>query len=204
MKRKRVMRLSTGVLAAVLVLLTAVVLSGCKLPNDTEILPAGSLDRTFGTDGVVVYDSGSVDYGQSVTVDGNGRVLVTGYRGTGLNENMVIWRYKANGAADSTFEADGMVVYDYIQGSANPDRGFSITTDVNGDILVAGWDLYTDFPALNSLVTWRYNINGSLDTDFDPPKFLVNAVWGYDRSIATDSSGKILVTGSTTNVHPKR
>jgi uncharacterized delta-60 repeat protein len=191
-KKKRM--LSSGLLP---LLSVAVILMGCNLNGSKETLPSGSLDAAFGTDGVVIYDSGSDDQGNSLTIDANGKILVTGYTGSGLAEDMVIWRYNSSGSADSTFDADGMVVYDYTGGvNPNPDRGASITTDSSGKILVAGSDYYTD-SAVNILVTWRYNVDGSPDTDFDPPNFLVNSMSEYDRSITTDSSGKILVTGYT-------
>jgi uncharacterized delta-60 repeat protein len=146
-KKKRM--LSSGLLP---LLSVAVILMGCNLNGSKETLPSGSLDAAFGTDGVVIYDSGSDDQGNSLTIDANGKILVTGYKGSGLAEDMVIWRYNSNGSADSTFDADGMVVYDYISGgNPNPDRGASITTDTNGKMLVAGWDYYTDGP-VNSLV----------------------------------------------------
>jgi uncharacterized delta-60 repeat protein len=167
---------------------------------------SGSLDTTFDLDGMVVYNEGNPDRGNSITIDGTGKILVTGYSGSGLNEDMLIWRYNADGSSDTTFDSDGIVVYNYTGGTnPNPDRGYSITTDANGKILVSGWNFFTD-QTLNSLLTWRYNTDGSMDPTFEysypHPNFLVNAFTWYDRSITTDSSNKILVVGSTSFVPP--
>jgi uncharacterized delta-60 repeat protein len=160
---------------------------------------SGSLDPTFDSDGMLVYNGGNADRANSIAIDDNGKILVTGYSGDGLAEDMLIWRYNADGSVDTTFDSDGIVVYNYPIGPIpNPDRGYSITTDANEKILVAGWDYFTD-QGLNSLLTWRYNTDGSMDPDFaysyPYPNFLVNALAGYDRSIITDSSNKILVVG---------
>jgi uncharacterized delta-60 repeat protein len=172
---------------------------------------SGSLDPTFDSDGMRVYNGGNADRGNSIIIDDDGKILVTGYSGGGLARDMLIWRYNTDGSADTTFDTDGIVVYDYTGGTnPNPDSGSSITTDADGKILVSGWDYFT-VQGLNSLLTWRYNTDGSLDPDFDPdfdpgidpypyPQFFVNASTWYDRSITTDSSNKILVVGSTTIV----
>jgi len=51
---------------------------------------AGQLDMTFGVNGEVTYDSGGVDGGKGVTVDNNGRILITGKIGS----DMALWRYE--------------------------------------------------------------------------------------------------------------
>jgi uncharacterized delta-60 repeat protein len=59
----------------------------------------GKLDKSFGKEGIVVYNNAaggnSDDVGNSIYVDSNGKIYVTGYS---VNKNgdkdMVIWRYK--------------------------------------------------------------------------------------------------------------
>ncbi len=73
---------------------------------------AGALDSTFGTDGVVLTESGkSLAYVTGVVVDSTGRILVSGYTNDGYQTagNLVIFRYTAAGVLDSTFGTGGKV-----------------------------------------------------------------------------------------------
>jgi hypothetical protein len=59
----------------------------------------GSLDNTFGNNGIVVYHNAaggnSDDIGNSIYVDSEGKIYVTGAsRNRSGNTDMVIWRYK--------------------------------------------------------------------------------------------------------------
>ena len=171
----------------------------------------GTLDTSFNPGGVIpgiVVNDGAAggngdDTGNSITTDANGKILVTGYsRNSSSDDDMVIWRYNGNGTLDTTFDTDGIVVHDNAAGGNGFDTGFSITTDSNGKILVAGWSYNTSDP---DMVIWRYNGNGTLDTTFDTDGIVVhnNAAGGNGNdggySITTNANGKILVTGYSYN-----
>ncbi len=168
---------------------------------------SGSLDTTFDTDGIVVHNNAAGgnghDYGQSITTDSSGRILVAGESWNGTNGgDMAIWRYNSNGTLDTTFDTDGIVVHSNAAGGNGLDTGYSITTDSSGRILVAGnsWN-----GTNNDMAIWRYNSNGSLDTTFDSDGIVVhsNAAGGNGIdsgvSITIDSSGRILVAGRSWN-----
>ena len=95
---------------------------------------AGSLDTTFGTTGIVIYNGGDMDYGYSITIDSQGRILVAGYSKNGSNNDMTVLRYTAAGSPDTTFGTSGVVTYN---GSVD-DKAYSITTDSQTRILVGG------------------------------------------------------------------
>ncbi|KJU87622.1 hypothetical protein MBAV_000186 [Candidatus Magnetobacterium bavaricum] len=154
----------------------------------------GTLDTTFGTNGIVVADGGSVDIGHSITIDSNQKILVTGI---GLNstsyKDMVIWRYNNNGTLDTTFGTNGIVVNSNAAGGDS--TGGSITTDSSGRILVTGHG--KNFAGGRDTLVWRYNSDGTLSSMSD----LRSGAHGMNvdggSSITIDSNGRILVTGAT-------
>jgi uncharacterized delta-60 repeat protein len=61
--------------------------------------PDGTLDPSFGVDGIVVHNGAAGgngdDYGYAVTVNAAGRILVSGTsQNASGNRDMVIWRYR--------------------------------------------------------------------------------------------------------------
>ncbi|NOY39474.1 MAG: hypothetical protein GXO95_04405 [Nitrospirae bacterium] len=165
----------------------------------------GKLDTTFGNDGVVFAGSSELFYstGRSITTDLEGRILVAGSGSNGSDADMRIWRYNDDGTPDTTFGTDGVVVSHNAAGGDGDDRGQSIAVDSRGRILVTGYSINSSGDA--DMVVWRYNEDGTPDATFDGDGIAVfhNAAGGdgTDRgsSITIDSSGKLLVTGWSSN-----
>ena len=97
----------------------------------------GSLDTTFNGTGKVITDIGnnSNDTGASVTVQGNGKILVVGASGTVNNVDFAVVRYNSNGSLDSSFGTAGKVTTAI--GSSH-DRARSVALQKDGKIVVAG------------------------------------------------------------------
>lgn len=53
----------------------------------------GSLDNSFGSSGVAITDFGGDDWGNSVTIQNDGKIIVAGYTDTGSNWYIAIARY---------------------------------------------------------------------------------------------------------------
>ncbi len=173
----------------------------------------GTLDTSFGTDGMAVHDNAAggegYDEGHAVTVDSSGKILVTGYseNANGITD-MVIWRYNDNGSPDARFGNVGVVVHDSAAGGSYHDRGYDIAIDSKGRILVTGIS-YSNAENYD-MVIWRYNPDGTLDTTFGNDGIVINdnAAGGNGNdtgnSIHIDSKGRILIAGSSQNDYGNR
>ncbi len=155
----------------------------------------GTLDTTFGGTGKVSTAIGpSHDYGQSVTMQSNGKILVAGYSYNGLNNDFALVRYNSDGSLDTSFSTDGKLTTPI---NLSADQAYSVTVQSNGKILVAGNSsngLNTDFALV------RYNSDGSLDASFSGDGKLTtdfNLNFDDSYSVAIQSDGKILVGGSS-------
>jgi uncharacterized delta-60 repeat protein len=96
----------------------------------------GSLDITFGGDGIVLTDfEGLGDYGNSVAIQPNGRIVAAGYSGTGGPWDFSAARYNLDGTLDTSFGGDGKVTT--AVGSDN--HGNSVAIQGDGRIVVAGY-----------------------------------------------------------------
>jgi len=159
----------------------------------------GTLDSTFGTNGIVIYDRGvsGQNMGYGIALDSEGRIVVTGLtNGAGTGDDMTLWRFNTNGSPDSTFGTNG-VVFDHSAAGGNAgDEGRSVAIDSDGKIIVVG---SSNNGADDDIVVWRYDSTGTLD-----PTFHVDGITLYDSGngndiaagVAIDSSNQPIVTGS--------
>jgi len=117
----------------------------------------GSLDNTFGGDGIVVHNNAAggngSDGGNGIALDSTDKILVTGYSGNSTDTDMVVWRFNSNGSFDSTFGGDGIVVHNNAAGGNSHDLGKAIEIYSNGKILVCG-DSYNELDS--DMTIWRY------------------------------------------------
>ncbi|PEN11376.1 hypothetical protein CRI94_15160 [Longibacter salinarum] len=74
----------------------------------------GGLDPSFGSSGMSTVDLGRSEYGQSVLVQADGRIVVAGVFEGGGDElhNILVVRFRPNGELDPTFGTNGSVVID--------------------------------------------------------------------------------------------
>ncbi len=120
-------------------------------------LTSGSLDTSFGSNGLVVTNPTPItDEISDIIIQPDGKIVAAGYAWDGSSSSIVLARYLSNGSLDSSFDADGIKVTNL--GGFSGANALAIQSD--GKIVVAGfWD--------NQMIILRYNINGSLDTSFN-------------------------------------
>ena len=150
----------------------------------------GSLDSSFGTAGFVTTLIGSIyDFGNSVAVQGDGKILVAGASSSGTNNyDFAVARYMTDGTLDSSFGTGGIVTTPI----GGDDFGQSVAVQSSGKILVAGYSRIGSASYYFTLV--RYNSGGSLDSSFGTGG-IVTTESGQGYGMALQSDGNILVTG---------
>ncbi len=156
----------------------------------------GTLDTTFNSDGKVITDLGrDRDFGRSVAIQNNGKIVVAGYSYNGSDNDFALVRYFSSGTLDWFFGDHGKVITDL---GGSYDEARSVAIQNNGKIIVAGYSWNGsnyDF----SLV--RYCADGSLDIKFGIGGKVITDMGShngdYACNIAIQSDGKIVVAGYT-------
>lgn len=172
---------------------------------------SGQLDSNFNGGaplllGGIVEASDQDDRAYSVTVDKNGKILVTGYgmgASAGSTFDLVVLRLNPNGSLDTSFGDGGKVVIDRVGGgtASGSDVGYSIALDALGRILVAGVTYVQDHTS-KDLFVLRLKPNGARDATFgNNGVFVWDGGHGDDAAyeVLPDSQGRVLLTGYTTN-----
>ena len=166
--------------------------------SDVAVLrynPDGTLDTTFGTEGVFTYDSGNGDdCGRLIAVDVSGRITLTGYTNNGNDVDVLLIRLNSNGVLDPFFGTDGIVLFD---NAGREDYGRSIQVQGDGSILVTA---RSTGGGTSMAMILRYDGTGALDTSFGTEGVVAyQGPKGNDgfRDLAVQSDEKIVVTGYT-------
>ena len=124
----------------------------------------GSLDSSFGSNGVTVTDfGGSFEVPQTILVDQNGKLIVSGHASNGSTNDFLLVRYNSDGSLDEDFGEGGRTLTDF--GGTN-DLYAHLTIDSNGQLLLSGRarDAVT---GNDDFALARYNgADGSLDSNF--------------------------------------
>jgi uncharacterized delta-60 repeat protein len=155
----------------------------------------GSLDSSFDGDGRVTTDFGNNNYGRSVAIQADGKIVVSGITSGGTTSYFALARYNANGSLDSTFDQDGKLIADFHGWGV---YGGKIVLQSDGKILLAGsrTDPYNE----DDFAVARYSPDGSLDTNFGGGGLVVTNIFSADdfcNSIAIQPDGKIILAGSS-------
>jgi uncharacterized delta-60 repeat protein len=142
----------------------------------------GALDTTFGVGG---FTSGAfMSDARDVAVQSDGKIVVVG-RSASTDGSLVVARYTAFGALDTTFDGDGRVSVAMTGASSG---GLAIAIQTDAKIVALAND--------NGLLSvFRFTTVGALDTTFDTDGRVVTTAAPslFDR-IAVQSDGSIVFT----------
>ncbi len=106
-----------------------------------RFLTNGSLDNTFGNNGIVQLDlaTDSYDYARSLAIQSDGKLVVAGFvrlGSVGTNDIFAVARFNPDGSPDDGFGTNGKV---FTSLSPNDDVGQKVLIQPDNKILVAGY-----------------------------------------------------------------
>jgi uncharacterized delta-60 repeat protein len=165
----------------------------------------GSLDASFGVDGLVTtdIDNFTQEEARAVVVQPDGKIIVAGnirdtrvVGGTLFDKFFfTLVRYNTDGSLDTSFNQSGKLK------SAAVGRAFAVALQSDGKIVAAGDDA-TDTPVstVSNVRLARFNTDGSVDTDFGDQGVVTTDTTAGDVDGATNiviqPDGAIVVSGA--------
>lgn len=168
----------------------------------------GTLDTTFGSNGVVNYNFGTIENNLIITVDdlsvlkiqADGKIIVSGSiaQSDYSQYDFGLMRLNVDGSIDADFGQNGFVLTDF--GSDELVESMHILD--NDKIIVCGTYYLNSF-SNQKIAIAQYNSDGSLDSDYgDGGKTLSDLnenQYGFVYSSEIQLDGKLLVTGLQNN-----
>jgi uncharacterized delta-60 repeat protein len=153
----------------------------------------GSLDATFGVDGIVLTDlGGAYDEARAVAILANGEIVVAGTRTFGF----ALVRYHEDGSLDASFGNGGQVVTDF---GGSGESAYGIALQPHGKIVAAG-------ASGGDFALARYDADGSLDTSFGSSGLVLTDFgsnsFDVSYAVASQSNGTIVAAGSSSSNVP--
>jgi uncharacterized delta-60 repeat protein len=175
-----------------------------------RLLPDGTRDSTFNVTGRVTvgFDfptaTNKTDEGDSVSIDAEGRILVSGIAETSAgNIDVALIRLDSSGHLDHEFDADGRVTVAFDAGGANGDISYQSIIQRDGRIVVVGdADAGSGSTTNIDLSAARLLPDGSLDASFGNggkvlvPFDLVANGGEVATGVVEDSLGRLVIAGA--------
>lgn len=148
----------------------------------------GSLDNTFGTDGIVITPIDNRSQGTALAIQNDEKIILGGFSKWFIN----VARYNSDGTLDTAFGTDGKVITD-LDGYYS-ERCQSVVIQSDGKIVIGGYGQHFSNDT-SYFILVRYNEDGTLDTTFGIDGKVIGTN-GEGNSIAIQSDGKILIGGT--------
>ena len=157
----------------------------------------GSIDQTFGTNGIQTTDFRTYEDGiASIAIQSDEKIVAAGNASNGSNDAFAVARYNTNGSLDNTFDADGKKMT-YI--TSNNVYATMVAIQSNGKLVLAG---YEQSSTTTNIAIIRYNTDGSLDNTFHRSGTLVDKFKQKNTFFtgnAVQKDGKIVAVGYAAN-----
>jgi uncharacterized delta-60 repeat protein len=161
-----------------------------------RLTPAGALDPSFGTGGLVTVDfGGGYDAGQGLAVQADGKIVLAGTTFGGDRAEMAVARLMANGSPDTGFGTGGQQTIDF---GTYDSYGSSVAVAADGSILVGGSADLAAALGTSDYAVARLTADGAIDSTFGTGGHTQIDFAGGDDfggGIAVQPDGKIVVAG---------
>ena len=157
-------------------------------------LPAGSLDPSFNTTGIVITaipPGLGITEVKAVAIQSDGRIVAVGT----ANQEFAAARYNADGSLDASFGNGGIVTTNILTGF---EEAHAVAIQADGRIVVAGIANNGTSSQVGDFAVVRYLANGSLDGSFGAGGKVTTDLLGNDdaaRAVAIQADGKIVTGG---------
>jgi len=157
--------------------------------------PDGTPDSTFNGNGILIIPGVNIDLNfYAVAIQADGKIVAGGYAGISPStNNFMIARFLTDGAPDSTFGVNGMLVSPFgTQGS----EVTSLLIQPDGKIIAGGYSLNGNS---DEFALARFDAAGNPDNSFGTAG-KTNTVFGTNDGIyamALQTDGKIVAAGTT-------
>ena len=172
-----------------------------------RLLPNGSLDSGFGSNGLVVAKPGATGIGSGVAIQrvpavtGEERIVIVGWSAVSANANQdwTVMRFKSNGTTDTSFGTSGVVKTPFLGFGDSAKR---VVIDSANRIVVAGNTRSASVNCGGYIIDTgiaRYTLNGDLDATFSGGKQTVDIYGAMDQmyGLTLQPDGKVLLFGAS-------
>jgi uncharacterized delta-60 repeat protein len=153
----------------------------------------GSLDVSFGGDGLVTTDFGGEENIRGVAIQKDGKIVTAGAAFLGGSDDFALARYRKNGTLDLSFDGDGKVTTDF--GTDGDDEAAGVAVQKDGKIVTVGRARTGGF---DDFALARFRKNGRPDPGFGMGGRLLQMVFtdsDQATAVALQKDGKILAAG---------
>lgn len=160
-----------------------------------QFLPDGNPDLAFGNNGKAIGPIGTTAFAKGIALQKDGKIIIAGYSSQATNE-FTLMRWLEEGSLDLDLDEDGIVTTPIGTNSATAS---CLTIQPDDKILLAG-QAFNDATFRWEATVVRYNVDGSLDEEFDDDGITIIANFNKDlfiNAIGLDHEGKIIAAGYT-------
>jgi uncharacterized delta-60 repeat protein len=153
--------------------------------------PDGTIDSSFGVDGIVFVNQGYTSSISALALQSDGSIIAAGFSWNFVTNECLLMRFNSNGVLDATFGTGGIVTTQFGLKS----QATAVAVAADGSIVMGGYTTQDSFHYGFALA--RYTTNGILDLSFNGTG-MVTTYLNYSSiltSLAIQSDGKIVAGG---------